>query len=1019
MARTQIPTASYDRLLLLDSAGSPLSHIAIGSPEWYKWLQDEQHASFAYKSDSGNFTARREQLRRGWYWYGYRKRENKLHKVYLGKSEELSLERLSLAARALSGQSLAQENLKRRQVVEELLTTIEPGDKRAALDVSDEVASPHKDDVGGMVASNKYYLLSQLTPLVGRDQEAHEVAELLRATHVRLLTLTGTGGIGKTRLSLQVATELLDTFADGVYLVLLATVTVPRQVPIFIANALGLGEAGEGALVERLYAFLKEKRLLLILDNFEQVIAAAPQLVELLARCPQVKILMTSRAVLHVVGEQEYPVLPLPLPVQDQVDTQVLAQSAAVQLFVQRAQAVQPGFRLTAENAATIAAIARRLDGLPLAIELAAARMKVFSPQALLQRLEKRLPLLTSTTQDVPERQQTLSNTLDWSYDLLAPREQRLFKRLSIFAGGCTLPMIEHLHASLEQALGIDQERPLLLDDLTSLIDKSLLSRVEQEDHEARFFMLEIIREYGLERLQQEEDVVEVQRAYAYYWQQQALMSEKDMDRHQDQEMWRIRLEHKNLRTALIWFAQQGQWDDALKLASALWWFWWAKGYIGEGRRTLEWLLSSAKEVSPFWHAKALSVTALMIALQGEYKQAIALAEKSRVIFAELEQEFGQGMALWTIGHAYVMIGEGEQARTALEAAGALVRNKGHRWANAAVLERLASLARDEGNLEQALSLCEQSLAIHQQAGSTWGQARALWMLGLIHFSRADLLKSTLALEACIERAGRVGDRISISYASVLLGVLKGLYGDMQEGDALIEQGLQLARDLGDQRGMSWGLTLLGWSYALQGEYTRARECQEESLSLLAVTSYEYKTFVAYALDGLALAVVGQGYPAWAARLWGAAQAVRQGGRSVPAIPATIQSIFSEFVQQARALLGEESFKLAFAEGLTMTPSQVLQARSQAPLSLSSASIPNNEESHTAAPNSTVLAGLTTREIEVLRLLATGMTSAQIAEKLVISILTVNTHVRSIYSKLGVTSRSAATRYALEHKLLP
>lgn len=1015
MPRTPIPTISHDRLFLLDSVGNPLSHVLVGSPVWYAWLQGESHTSFAYKSDAGSFTARREKQRRGWYWYAYRKRENKLRKAYLGKSEELTLARLRLIAAVLAGQNEAQMPSP-PALEEEPVRELEEEPSRDALKPSEEANALGTEDVGGAVLSNKFYLLAQLTSLVGREREVSEVCTLLQRPSVRLLTLTGTGGIGKTRLSLQVATEMLSEFADGVYLVLLASITQPQQVLPAMSYALGLREAGEVELLERMYAFLKEKRLLLILDNFEQVVAAAPRLVELLIRCPHVKILVTSRAVLRVHGEQEYPVTPLQLPARDQFDEQALGGYAAIQLFVQRAQAVLPSFRLTSENASTVAEICRQVDGLPLAIELAAARIKVLSPQALLARLEKRLHILTSTAQDVPERQQTLRKTLDWSYDLLTPREQRLFQRLAIFAGGCTLPMVEHLYEHLERALEREQGKAFLLDDLSSLIDKSLLARVEQEGYEARYVMLEVIREYGLERLAQEDDLLAIQRAYAFYWLRQVMRSEREMDNHQSREMQLIRLEHKNIRTSLLWFASQRQWENALNIATSLWWFWWAKGYLGEGRRTLEWLLSSAENISTRVRAKALCMTALLTALQGDFKQAMGLAESGLALFSSLEYELGQGLALWVIGHASVMMGDGERAHATLEEAASLLKN--HHWATATVYERLASLYRDEGNYEKALELGERSLQVYQQSGSVWGQARALWILGLIHFSRGDLLKGFSTLEECVRYSRIVGDRLSMSYAFALLGVLKGLQGEFAEGCEFLEEGLQLARDMGDRRGMSWGLTLLGWNHILQGEYEKARARQMESLELLAGANYEYKPFVAYALEGLALAVLGQGHTIWTVRLWGAAEAVRDSSTSVPFIPSAIKTVVDKFVQQVRLALGEERFQQAFAEGRSLSPDQVLQAQSQAPLSQQPVFPILNKESAPATSPVTGLDALTTREIEVLRLLAMGLTSAQIAEKLVISTLTVNTHVRSIYSKLGVSSRSAATRYAFEHKLL-
>jgi predicted ATPase/DNA-binding CsgD family transcriptional regulator len=433
------------------------------------------------------------------------------------------------------------------------------------------------------------HLPIQLTPFIGREKEVAAVLHALSREDVRLVTLTGLGGVGKTRMALYVAEQLRPHFADGIWFVSLAPISDPDLVIPTIAQTLGLWEAGEQSMCEQLQVFLREKQVLLLLDNFEQVASAAMYIANLLTGCPDLKVLVTSREVLHVRAEHAFPVPTLSLPDPKRLpDLVALSQYEAVTLFIQRAQAVRPEFEVTDANAQAVAEICVRLDGLPLAIELAATRIKLLPPQALLTRLGQRLRLLTGNARDVPTRQQTLRNTIQWSYDLLDTQEQRLFCLLSVFVGGCTLEAVEAVYA----AFG-DTTLPVL-DGVASLIDKSLLQQTAQEGEEGRLLMLETIREYGREVLAQLQEREAIHAAHAAYYLALAEEAERALGGPQEL-LWLERLgsEYDNIRAALHWLRVQGSRlegggeaaEQALRLEAALSWFWTLRGYQNDGRR--------------------------------------------------------------------------------------------------------------------------------------------------------------------------------------------------------------------------------------------------------------------------------------------------------------------------------------------------------------------------------------------------------------------------------------------------
>lgn len=465
-----------------------------------------------------------------------------------------------------------------------------------------------------------------LTPLIGRDDEVQAVCALLQCSTARLLTLAGPGGIGKTRLALQIAAELQESFLDGLCIVSLASVSEPGAVLLALMHALGLHDADPDLAFERLVAFLRNKHMLLVLDNFEQVIEAASLLVDLLACCSGLRMLVTSRAILRVRGEHEFPLSPLALPdLQHLPDHENLLYVPSINLFVQRAQAIKPDFRLTDSNARCIAEICAGLDGVPLALELAAARIKHLSPQELLRRLEHRLDVLTLGRADMPSRQQTLRATLAWSYDLLTTDERTLFQRMALFVGGCTLEQLETFCASLP-GLAVP-----VLDVVASLIDKSLLQWSEQPDNEPRLLMLETVREYALECLEASGERKVCRQAHALCY--IALIKEAEKSENEPQRpLWLGRLEQddENIRAMLQWLLENERVEELLQLIDVLGQFWFMRGSISERKCLLEQALAAESfgRTPAHLQAKALYIAGRLAFYQNDLELAKSFLEK-------------------------------------------------------------------------------------------------------------------------------------------------------------------------------------------------------------------------------------------------------------------------------------------------------------------------------------------------------------------------------------------------------
>lgn len=797
----------------------------------------------------------------------------------LGLTQEELAERAGISARAVSDIEREVKHRPRAETVQLLLEALEvPDSEQETFRSAARRFGPPPGAPAGVLPPASIQpsvpptnLPDEATPFIGRAGEIAAITELVGQREVRLVTLTGTAGTGKTRLALQAGSSLLDSFRDGVFVVSLAPLTDPLLVPGAIAGALGVQEPAGTDLLAALTSFLKERQVLLVLDNYEHLLEATAVVSSLLDACRELHILVTSRIPLHLLREREYPVPPLAVPDSGQhLDLEQVAQYDAVALFVDRARAVRPDFRVTDENASAVAEVCRRLDGLPLAIELAATRIRLFPPPALVQQLSHRLNLLSDPSRDRPSRHQTLRAAIGWSYGLLSEEERTLFARLSVFTGGCSFEAVEAV---------CDPDRALnSLEGIGGLVEKSLLHQAGVE--EARFTMLETIREYAAEKLSEQGDSERLGEEHAAYFLGRAEAVDTAPGG-QDRVVQERRLvaDLDNIRAALRWLLERGRAEEELRLACAIRGSMATRGERAEEMRWLEMGLAVSDGASPSVRAGALSHLADVEAFD-HYERAMRHAEEALVLYQTVGDPQGTAAASLTLAGLALRAGMTERARTLAEGVLRGDRAALHQGTRSYAVSLLRDIALIEDDTQAARGMFAQELATSRLSGDPLGLSSSLGGLGRIEM-----------LEGKYEEAGRA-----------------------------FREAVAIAESTGHPTFMAGALFDLACLDREQGEYDRALARFRECLVLRPREHYWFRTTVLGAMAELA-ALAGEGERA--ARLEGAAAAHRE-RMKMPPLAARERALREKRHRQAREDVGEDAYNRAWEEGRAMSLDQAV-----------------------------------------------------------------------------------------------